>query len=339
KIVVTCWRIFVVKTSLQWIMNSYNGLIALIQVTTKNFNYIIDPFQTRPLIMKDLMPKIIESTNILKIMCGINNDVLMTQSNYQAFLTCVIDIQDITIGGLSCQTVRKDSSIRGYDVHLLELFLIIKQKISDAGLETAFNITKTKLKQTFRQQKYPPASQMLSKTVKLFKPEEVATFRRLHEWRKELARIYDENPTHILGAPEMEKLSKMSVSTISTEQLLETVIQFPYATKQKTRLLALVNDDKFIIEHMTKIVCRCCLGLGHLGWQCPYDNEKGSLKTYMNRPENYDSKIYQGFRRALKWFNKKGRWPKDAPIEWFYVVLNMEEQHEDPLIYFRANMK
>ncbi|CAG7819088.1 unnamed protein product [Allacma fusca] len=172
--------------------NSHNGLIALIQVTTKNFNYIIDPFQTRPVIMKDLVPKTFD--------------------------------------------------------------LILKQKISDAGLQTAFNITKTKLKQTFRQQKYPPASQMLSKT--------------------------------------------------------------------------LFNS-----------LCRCCLGLGHLGWQCPYDNEKGNLKTYMNRSENYESKIYQGFRRALKWFNKKGQWPKDAPIEWFYVVLNAEEQHEDPLIYFRANMK
>ncbi|CAG7825517.1 unnamed protein product, partial [Allacma fusca] len=56
----------------------YTDILALLQVDTAKFNFLIDPFKTRNQIMEIFVPQVLESTTILKLMCGCDNDVIIS---------------------------------------------------------------------------------------------------------------------------------------------------------------------------------------------------------------------------------------------------------------------
>jgi ribonuclease D len=73
----------------------FTGFICLASASTKGYNYVIDAIGTTRNSVVAKFGEVLTDTKILKVACGMDNDILRLQKDWSCFPTNVVDIQDM----------------------------------------------------------------------------------------------------------------------------------------------------------------------------------------------------------------------------------------------------
>lgn len=213
---------------------SYQGFTCLMQISTRNNDYVIDPFP-----IWDKIPKLLNAftnPNIVKVLHGADSDVLWLQRDFSIYIVNMFDtgqaarklmFSSFGLGYLleNLCNVKTDKNYQladwrirplsenhikyaRMDTHyLLQIYDTLRQQLQDKSLSLRlhpFELIKDvfyKSKEiTMKRYEKPDLTSTGVLGIELLDKKQKKTLEKILQWRDYVARLEDENPNYILAA-------------------------------------------------------------------------------------------------------------------------------------------